>query len=93
MPFCFVVSKKYIPEKFDLMWTWGVLKSFFLFLFIQTPVKEKINFLFNLYSLVIKFLLSKKYTEEEIQAGIREEELRDEYKIKFNVKGKRGRIK
>ncbi len=40
----------------------------------------------------IKFLLSKKYTEEEIQAGIREEELRDEYKIKFNVKGKRGRI-
>jgi hypothetical protein len=40
----------------------------------------------------IEFLLSKKYTEEEIQAGIREEELRDEYKIKFNVKGKRGRI-
>ena len=33
-----------------------------------------------------------KYTEEEIQAGLREEELRDEYKIKFNVKGKRGRI-
>ena len=40
----------------------------------------------------IKFLLSKKYTEEEIQAGVSEEELRDEYKIKFNVKGKRGRI-
>ena len=40
----------------------------------------------------ILFLLSKGYTEEEIQAGLREEELRDEYKIKFNVKGKRGRI-
>jgi len=40
----------------------------------------------------IKFLLSKGYTEEEIQAGIREEKLRDEYKIKFNVKGKKGRI-
>ena len=40
----------------------------------------------------IEFLLSKGYTEEEIQAGIREEELRDEYKIKFNVKGKKGRI-
>tara|TARA_R110002050_G_scaffold251802_3_gene390103 strand:+ start:1770 stop:5219 length:3450 start_codon:yes stop_codon:yes gene_type:complete len=40
----------------------------------------------------ITFLLSKKYTEEEIQSGIREEELRDEYKIKFNVKGKKGRV-
>ena len=40
----------------------------------------------------IKFLLSKEYTEEEIESGIREEELRDEYKIKFNVRGKRGRI-
>jgi len=33
-----------------------------------------------------------KYTEEEIQSGIREEELRDEYKIKFNVKGNKGRV-
>jgi len=40
----------------------------------------------------VKFLLTKGYTEEEIQAGIRSEELRDEYKIGFNVKGKGGRI-
>ena len=40
----------------------------------------------------VKFLLTKNYTEEEIQAGIQSEELRDEYKIGFNVKGKGGRI-
>ena len=40
----------------------------------------------------VKFLLTKDYTESEIQAGIKEDELRDEYKIGFNVKGKGGRI-
>ena len=40
----------------------------------------------------IKYLLSKKYTEKEVQSGLTEEDLIDEYKIKFNVKGKKGRI-
>ena len=40
----------------------------------------------------IKFLLSKDYTQNEIQAGLDEEDLRDEYKIKFNQKGKGGKM-
>ena len=40
----------------------------------------------------IRFLLSKGYTREEIESGVQEEELRDEYKIKFDQKGKGGQI-
>ena len=40
----------------------------------------------------IKFLLSKDYTQEEILSGVKEESLRDEYKIKFDQKGKGGKI-
>ena len=40
----------------------------------------------------VKYLLSKKYTEKEVQSGLTEEDLTDEYKIKFNVKGKKGRM-
>ena len=39
----------------------------------------------------ILFLLSKNYTRNEIQSGIDEEELRDEYKIKFDQTGKGGK--
>tara|TARA_B110000483_G_scaffold166652_1_gene197172 strand:- start:275 stop:715 length:441 start_codon:yes stop_codon:yes gene_type:complete len=40
----------------------------------------------------IRFLLSKGYTREEIESGVQEEELRDEYKIKFDQKGKGGKL-
>ena len=40
----------------------------------------------------IKFLLSKDYTQEEILSGVKEESLRDDYKIKFDQKGKGGKI-
>jgi hypothetical protein len=40
----------------------------------------------------VKFLLTKDYKESEIQAGINDKALRDEYKISFNVKGKGGRM-
>ena len=40
----------------------------------------------------IRFLLSKGYTQEEIESGVQEEELRDEYKIKFDQKGKGGKL-
>ena len=40
----------------------------------------------------VKYLLSQIYTEKEVQSGLPEEDLTDEYQIKFNVKGKKGRM-
>ena len=39
----------------------------------------------------VRFLLTKDYTQNEILTGIKEEELREEYKIKFDQKGKGGK--